>query len=41
MNCAMGQTVGLISSYNHEPPAGQESIDASLFTGRNVNLGTP
>lgn len=39
INSTMSLTVGLIDTYDSEPPAGQKKNDVSLFTGINVKLG--
>jgi putative salt-induced outer membrane protein len=39
MSSTMSLNVGLIHTYNSEPPAGLKKGDTALFTGVNVNFG--
>jgi putative salt-induced outer membrane protein len=41
MNSTMSLNVGVIDTYNSEPPVGAVSNDVTLFTGINVKFGGP
>lgn len=41
INSSMSLTVGLIDTYDSNPPDGQKKNDVSLFTGLNMRLGAP